>query len=213
MNILNIDCNLFLPTQPDKFYDIGIVDPPYGLNFGKFNRTNKDKDGKRYKANKYENGDWDSEVPEPEYFEQLFRVCKDVIIWGGNYFPLPPHRCFVFWYKQNPVPNFSDGEYAFTTFDRPALCADFRYYGSLQGRGSSEEKIHPTQKPVELYSWLLEKFATPGMKILDTHLGSGSIAIACNTFGVDLTATEINPVYYAAALKRISLKTQQQTLF
>jgi site-specific DNA-methyltransferase (adenine-specific) len=197
----------------DNQFDIAIVDPPYGLNFGNFNRTNKDEYGNRFKANKYHNTDWDKSIPDDEYFEQLFRVSKNQIIWGGNYFPLPPTQCFVFWYKQNPVPNFSDGELAWTSFKKPAVCFDYRYYGNLQGKSSAETKIHPTQKPRELYDFLLDKFAQPGMKILDTHLGSGSIGIACHYFGCELYATEINEVYYHNAMKRIKEKTAQINMF
>jgi site-specific DNA-methyltransferase (adenine-specific) len=197
----------------DNQFDIAIVDPPYGLNFGNFNRTNKDEYGNRFKANRYHNTDWDKSIPDDEYFEQLFRVSKNQIIWGGNYFPLPPTQCFVFWYKQNPVPNFSDGELAWTSFKKPAVCFDYRYYGNLQGKSSAETKIHPTQKPRELYDFLLHKFAQPGMKILDTHLGSGSIGIACHYFGCELYATEINEVYYHNAMKRIKDKTVQIDMF
>lgn len=208
-----MDCVEYMKGCEDNQFDIAIVDPPYGLNFGNFNRTNKDEYGNRFKANRYHNTDWDKSIPDEEYFEQLFRVSKNQIIWGGNYFPLPPTQCFVFWYKQNPVPNFSDGELAWTSFKKPAVCFDYRYYGNLQGKSSAETKIHPTQKPRELYDFLLHKFAEPGMKILDTHLGSGSIGIAAHYFGCELYATEINEVYYHNAMKRIRDKTVQIDMF
>lgn len=208
-----MDCVEYMKGCEDNQFDIAIVDPPYGLNFGNFNRTNKDEYGNRFKANRYHNTDWDKSIPDEEYFEQLFRVSKNQIIWGGNYFPLPPTQCFVFWYKQNPVPNFSDGELAWTSFKKPAVCFDYRYYGNLQGKSSAETKIHPTQKPRELYDFLLHKFAEPGMKILDTHLGSGSIGISCHYFGCELYATEINEVYYHNAMKRIRDKTVQIDMF
>lgn len=213
IRLLNTDCVAFMKECEDKQFDLAIVDPPYGLDFGAFNRTNKDSNGKRYKANKYHNADWDKETPTDEYWEQLFRVSKNQIVCGGNYFPLPPTQCFIFWYKQNPVANFSDGELIWTSFAKPALCFDYRYYGNLEGKTSASEKIHPTQKPIQLYKFLLEKFATPETKILDTHLGSGSIAIACHYFGCELTATEINTTYYEKAQKRIKEQTCQATMF
>jgi site-specific DNA-methyltransferase (adenine-specific) len=201
---------------PDKHFDVAIVDPPYGIGFGSFNRTNRDCTGKRFKANKYKQGDWDSHPPGDEYFAELLRVSKNQIVWGGNYFhQLWSHggKCFIFWFKGNPVPNFSDGELAWTSFNRPALQFDYRYYGSLQGEGVADAKIHPTQKPVELYRWLLSKFSKPGQRILDTHLGSGSHAIACHYFGAHLTACEIDPDYYAAAMDRIGKETAQGDFF
>ena len=209
VELLNIDCMEYMATLPDKAFDLAIVDPPYGLNFGAFNRTNKDSNGNRYKANKYHNADWDKETPTDEYWEQLFRVSKNQIVWGGNYFPLPPTQCFIFWYKQNPVANFSDGELAWTSFAKPALCFDYRYYGNLEGKTSSSEKVHPTQKPVQLYKWILEKFATPETKILDTHLGSGSSAIAAHNMGFDFVGCELDKDYYNAACKRFKQQTMQ----
>jgi site-specific DNA-methyltransferase (adenine-specific) len=204
------DCMALMARFPDKHFDLAIVDPPYGLGFGTFNRTNRSSTGERVKANKYKNGDWDKATPPPEYFEELRRVSKHQIIWGGNYFALPaPFQCFIFWYKQNPVDNFADGELAWTSFERPALCFPFRYYGGLSGGTTAPGKIHPTQKPVELYQWTLENFAVPGQRILDTHLGSGSHAIAAHYFGAHLTACEIDKDYFDAAVDRIKRETAQ----
>lgn len=114
IQLLNIDCMEYMKTIPDKHFDLAIVDPPYGINFGKFNRTNKDSNGNRFKADKYKNGDWDNETPKAEYFKELFRVSKEQIVWGGNYFLdlwQSPCKGFIFWYKGNPVDNFSDGEF------------------------------------------------------------------------------------------------------
>lgn len=158
ITLYNADCMDIMREMPDKAFDLAIVDPPYGLNFGTFNRTNKDSYGNRHKANKYVNGDWDKGIPTDEYWEQLFRITKNQIVWGGNYFPLPPCRGFVFWNKKNPVPNFSDGEFAWTSFNKPARCFDFRYYGNIQGNTNADPKIHPTQKPIELYKWLLVNY-------------------------------------------------------
>lgn len=213
ITLYNADCMDVMREMPDKAFDLAIVDPPYGLNFGTFNRTNKDSYGNRYKANKYVNGDWDKGIPTDEYWEQLFRITKNQIVWGGNYFPLPPCRGFVFWYKKNPVPNFSDGEFAWTSFNKPARCFDFRYYGNIQGNTNADPKIHPTQKPVTLYKWLLGNYAKPGDKILDTHLGSGSICIACDDLGFDMTGIELDQDYYQAAQQRLINHQAQQKLF
>lgn len=212
IKLIHGDCMLLMRETPDKAYDLAIVDPPYGIGFGTFNRTNMDSLGNRYKADKYKNGAWDKEIPPPQYFGELMRVSKNQIIWGGNYFPLPPTQGFIFWYKQNPVKNFADGELAWTSFQTPAKCYPYRYYGGLEGNTSCGEKIHPTQKPAQLYRWVLNNYAKPGDKILDTHLGSGSIAIACHDLGFDLTATEIDKDYYDAAVKRFNLHKSQLQL-
>ncbi len=199
---------------PDGYFDLAVVDPPYGLGFGKFNRVSKASNGERYISNNYVKGDWDKAVPDESYFKELMRVSKDQIIWGGNYFPLGPTQCFIFWYKKNPVPNFADGELAWTSFKKPAVCFDYRYYGNLEGNTSATEKIHPTQKPVKLYQFVFEKFATPDMKVLDTHLGGGSSAIAAHYFGCkEFVGSEINKQYYDAAMKRFSESTMQMQIF
>lgn len=216
VELLNIDCMEYMKGLPDKAFDLAIVDPPYGLGFGAFNRTNKDSSGNRYKADKYKNGDWDSAVPKSEYFEELFRVSKDQIVWGGNYFLelwQTPCKGFIFWYKQNPVSNFSDGEFAWTSFDKVAKCFDYRYYGALEGKTSCSDKIHPTQKPVDLYKWTLMNYANKGYRILDTHLGSGSSAIAAHNMGFDFVGCELDKDYYEAACKRFREQTAQQQLF
>lgn len=216
LTITNEDNMVMMARYPDKYFDLAIVDPPYGIGFGTFNRTNKDSNGNRVKADKYHNSSWDDSIPSDEYFNELFRVSKEQIVWGGNYFPfLWKNGCkgFIFWYKGNPVPNFADGELAWTSFDKVAKQFDFRYYGNLQGKTSAESKIHPTQKPVALYKWLLDKYAKPSDKILDTHLGSGSIAIACHDYGFDLTACELDKEYFDKAMQRIENHTNQTKLF
>ena len=216
INIYNQDCLEAMKDMSDNQFDLAIVDPPYGIGFGKFNRTNKDSNGVRYKANKYKQGAWDNKIPNNNYFKELIRVSKNQIIWGGNYFSyLWKNGCkgFIFWYKGNPVPNFSDGELAWTSFNKVAKQFDYRYYGGLEGKTSASNKIHPTQKPVSLYEWLLINYAKEGDKILDTHLGSGSIAIACHNLGYDLTGYEIDKEYFEAAQKRINIHKQQKRLF
>jgi len=216
MNITN-ECNMELMSRyADNHFDLAIVDPPYGIGFGTFNRTNKASDGTRVKADKYKNSNWDDGIPNEEYFKELFRVSKNQIIWGGNYFPFIwsyGGKGFIYWHKGNPVPNFADGELAWTSFNKVAKQFDYRYYGNLEGNTSASEKHHPTQKPVKLYEWLLMNYAKEGDKILDTHLGSGSIAIACHNLGYDLTACELDEEYYKAAMERIERHKQQLTMF
>lgn len=210
------ECNMELMARyPDNYFDIAIVDPPYGIGFGEFNRTNKATNGERIKANKYKNANWDDSIPTDEYFSELKRVSKNQIVWGGNYFPLLWNngcKGFIFWFKGNPVPNFSDGELAYTSFNKVAKQFDYRYYGNLDGKTSASTKYHPTQKPIQLYQWLLDNYAKQGDKILDTHLGSGSIAIACHDYGFDPTACELDPDYYQASIKRITNHIGQQKL-
>lgn len=133
---------------------------------------------------------------------------------GGNYFDLPPTQCFIFWYKQNPVPNFADGELAWTSFKKPAVCIDYRYYGNLQGKSNVvAAKIHPTQKPIDLYRKTLALFATKGMKILDTHGGSFNHAIAADIEGFDLDIMDIDSEYFQAGVKAYNLHKAQTRLF
>lgn len=216
IDLNNADCLEAMRQMTDNQFDLAIVDPPYGIGFGEFNRTNKRSDGTRYKADKYKNSGWDDSIPTQEYFVELRRVSKNQIVWGGNYFPpLWDNGCkgFIFWYKGNPVPNFADGELAWTSFNKVAKQFDYRYYGGLEGNTSASVKIHPTQKPVKLYEWLLDNYAEQGQTILDTHLGSGSIAIACHNRGYSLTAFEIDKEYFEAAKKRLEVHQSQLTIF
>ena len=197
----------YMATLEDKAFDLAIVDPPYGLNMAK---EKPRKDG-RFAHNKPRT--WDEKIPDAAYFAELRRVSEHQIIWGGNYFPLPPTQSFIFWYKQNPVENFSDGELAWTSFSRPAKCFPFRYYGSLSGASSAGEKVHISQKPIELYEWLLTNYAKPGQTILDTHLGSGSSAIAANNLGFEFVGCEPDADYFDAACQRIDNAQRQESLF
>lgn len=209
----NIDCIEYMKQFPDKHFELAIVDPPYGIGFSDYERGSsgakvKDrytKDGKKQ---------WDKEIPTAEYFNELFRVSKNQIIWGGNYFELPATQCFIFWYKQNPVPNFADGELAWTSFKKPAICIDYRYYGNLQGKGSViDQKIHPTQKPIDLYRNTIKLFAQQGDKILDTHLGSQSSRIAAYDMGFDFYGCELDKDYFEQGNKRFEQYKAQQKLF
>ena len=209
----NEDNMLMMARYPDDYFDLAIVDPPYGLDFAKYNRVSKASNGEKYISNNYKKGDWDNIIPTLEYFKELFRVSKNQIVWGGNYFNLPPNQNFIFWYKQNPVSNFSDGEYAWTSFKKPALCFDYRYYGNLEGNTSASKKYHPTQKPVKLYEWTLTNYAKEGDKILDTHRGSASLDIACHNLGFDLVTCEIDKTYFAEGNERLEQHQQQLTMF
>ena len=209
------DCVTALKRYADNHFDLAIVDPPYGLGIDgqKLNNTNKNPKHNR-KAHSFKG--WDNAIPNAEYFSELKRVSKNQIVWGGNYFPfLWQNGCkgFVFWYKGNPVPNFADGELAYTSFNKVAKCFDFQYYGGLEGNTKASTKIHPTQKPVKLYQWLLHNYSEKGQKILDTHLGSGSIAVAAHYFGVDLVGVEIDEEYYNKAKERVNELTKQTTMF
>ena len=201
INIYNQDCLEAMKNMDDNSYDLAIVDPPYGLKKAGV------QGGGKMKNRAFNRGEvfrWDI-APNREYFDQLFRVSKHQIIWGGNYFDLPPSRCVICWNKKQPWENFSQWEMGWTSFDYPApmFCFDNRYQG----------KIHPTQKPVELYVWCLNKYAKPGDQILDTHLGSGSIAIACHNLGFDLDGYELDVDYYEAASKRLKEHQRQLRLF
>nr|DAN38627.1 MAG TPA: adenine specific DNA methyltransferase [Caudoviricetes sp.]DAX99550.1 MAG TPA: adenine specific DNA methyltransferase [Caudoviricetes sp.] len=181
--VYNMDCMEYMKSIPDKFFDLAIVDPPYGLPKDSSNGRGKLKNRK---FNKGHIIDWDI-APSKEYFNELFRVSKNQIIWGGNYFDLPPTRCFVCWDKVQPWENFSQVEFAWTSFDYPAKL--FRF------DNRTGDKIHPTQKPVELYAYLLKTFAKKGDRILDTHLGSGSSRIATYKLGFDFYGCEIDKDY------------------
>lgn len=200
ITLYNADCMDIMRAMPDKAFDLAIVDPPYGIDINP-NMGLAAGAKKRHKAI-----EWDKAAPPIEYFDELFRVSKNQIIWGGNYFPLPPCRHFIFWDKLvSPGLSFSDGEMAWTSFDRA-----IRKYTQ---RNIYDGKIHPTQKPVELYGWLLRNYARPGDKILDTHLGSGSICIACHDLGFEMTGIELDKDYYEAASKRLRAHQMQQVLF
>jgi site-specific DNA-methyltransferase (adenine-specific) len=186
----NIDCLEYMRSLDDKVFDLAIVDPPYGLPKSSTHGRGKLKDRILNADSIHE---WDI-VPRKEYFDQLFRVSKNQIIWGGNYFDLPPTRCVVCWDKMQPWENFSQIELAWTSFDKPASL--FRF------DNRTKDKIHPTQKPVELYAWLMRKFASEGDRILDTHLGSGSSRIASYKLGFDFVGCEINQRYYEAQEER-----------
>ena len=201
IEMLNCDCMEYMATLPDKAFDLAIVDPPYGLERFKKGGSHVNKYGD-------EKGKWNNEKPTKEYFDELFRVSKNQIIWGGNNFHLPTSEYFIIWQKSN-APDFSFAmcELAWTSCKVPAKI--FTHYHV----NASDARIHPTQKPVALYKWLLSRYAKPGDKILDTHGGSGSICIACHDLGFDLTWMELDADYYKAASKRYKDHAAQMMLF
>lgn len=186
----------YMSTVEDKFFDLAIVDPPYGIGISS-NPVRQMHDKKQ----------WDNAIPNDDYFKELFRVSKNQIIWGGNYFPLPPSQGFLIWDKKQPE-DFSLAmcEFAWSSIQSPAK---IWRYSVLTER----DKIHPTQKPVDLYGWILNRYAKEGDKIFDSHLGSGSIAIACHKYKFDLTACEIDTEYFEAANKRYLNHISQTSLF
>ncbi len=198
----NRDCVEAMKEFPDKFFELAIVDPPYGMP--------KDSTHGRGKLKNriLNNGgveEWDI-APLKEYFEELFRVSKMQIIWGGNYFALPPSRGFVIWDKEQPFENFSGCEYAWLS--TPTVSKIFRLAATRTG----EDKIHPTQKPVKLYKWLLSNYAKEGDKILDTHLGSGSSRIAAHGMGFDFYGYELSPEYFEKQEKRFQNYVSQTVI-
>lgn len=207
--VFNMDCMEGMKQYPDKYFDLSIVDPPYGIDISKELSKRGDtcsKNGYR----KYAMKDWDNAVPDAAYFDELFRVSKNQIIWGGNYFSLPPSRCFIVFDKRQRDFSFADAELAWTSFKTSIRCFDYSR-GKMQSE--SMGKFHPTQKPIALYKWLLQNYAKAGDKILDTHLGSGSSRIACYDMGFDFTGYELDKDYFDAQEKRFNTHIQQQKLF
>jgi site-specific DNA-methyltransferase (adenine-specific) len=200
--LINADCMEYMATVPDKYFDLAIIDPPYGLG-------NKLVDGGAGRNGKFDkNRDsvkWDI-LPADEYFEQLFRVSKNQIIWGSNYFSMPPTRCNLIWYKMQEFSG-ADFELAWTSFDKAS-----KAFKMSRVEAYSDGKIHPCQKPIKLYEWLLTNYAKKGQRVFDSHLGSGSSAIAAHYFGVDFVGTELDKDYFDAARARFDMATKQQAM-
>mgnify|MGYP006100882851 FL=1 len=203
MNITNEDNMELMSRYEDNYFDLAIVDPPYGLG----DKTTKGGCNKNSQV-KFKEHKWDNEIPKDEYFIELKRVSKNQIVWGGNYFPFlwdKSCRSLITWDKMVYIPTMSQVEYAWYSLDKlPQL---------VKINNNDSNRQHPTQKPVKLYEWLLMNYAKEGDKILDTHLGSGSIALACHNLGYDLTACELDKEYYNAAMERIERHKQQLTMF
>ena len=215
ITITNEDNMDLMARYPDKYFDLAIVDPPYGI--GEDGAKNHSR-SKKAKAQEYTPKNWDSLSPNKEYFNELIRVSKNVIIWGANHFieniPNQNSSSWIVWDKQNGDNDFADCELAWSNHKTAVRKFEFRWAGMLQGDMKNKEtRIHPTQKPVALYKWILDKYAKQGDKILDTHLGSGSIAIACHDYDFELTACELDKEYYDAAVQRIKQHVKQQRLF
>lgn len=207
IELIHGDCMDVMKKYPDEYFDLAICDPPYGIGAGGKSFINgTSKSVKPY----YKTDCWDKSIPEASYFMELKRISVNQIIWGGNYFShlLPPFRCFIFWDKTIHGNSYADGELAWTSFDSVA-----RYFRENIAQTNSEGRIHPTQKSVKLYRWLLKNYAKEGDKILDTHGGSMSSAIACHQMGFDLTLCELDKDYYEAGVKRFKEQTMQQDLF
>ncbi len=185
----------YMATQPDNAFDLAIVDPPYGIE--RFKKAGS------IMNNAIQMVEWDIK-PTAGYFSELQRVAKQQIIWGGNYFDLPPSKHFIFWHKLDAAPSFASGELAWASHDKPAA-----YWKSA----IEKNKCHPCQKPIKLYDWLLTNYASNEMRILDTHLGSGSSAIAAHYFGCDFVGCEIDTDYYNAASERFDRETRQVAMF
>ena len=196
--LYNMDCMEGMKQFPDKYFDLAIVDPPYGISITDSGRLGK------YNIN---NNRWDDNIPTDDYFNELFRISENQIIWGGNYFPLPPTRGFIIWDKKQPEGvSFASCEFAWSSFDRSAKTF---YFSPMQDK----YRFHPTQKPVALYKWLLKNYAKKGDKILDTHVGSASSLIACYQMNFDFIGFEIDKDYYEKALKRMADEMAQISLF
>ena len=204
IKLINDDCMNILKDYDDNYFDLAIVDPPY--------KDQKDQNPTQHMRKNAINSSMSNfgNKPDKFYFDELFRVSKNQIIWGGNYFLEYLHNTsgMICWNKHQPFETFSDFELAWTSFDCIARIFDM----SIK-EGNKTKKIHPTQKPIKLYNWLLHNYAKKGQKILDTHLGSGSIAISCYDFGVDLVGIEINELYFKKAKERISNMTLQIGIF
>jgi site-specific DNA-methyltransferase (adenine-specific) len=214
--LYNCDCMEYMRGLPDKAFELAIVDPPYGIGeSGDSNSTrSKMAVSKNYKAF----AGRDLLPPDAKYFIELLRVSKNQIIWGANHFadrlPYPASPSWIVWDKENGENDFADCELAYSSFKKAVRRFRFQWQGMLQGdMKNKEERIHPTQKPVKLYEWLLTNYAKPGDRILDTHLGSGSSAIACLNLGFEIVGCELDEDYFAAACKRIRMATAQERLF
>ena len=200
IELLNEDCMAVMARYPDKYFDLACVDPPYGIGVNSMNMGSR-------KTIRPDSRSWDDSVPPQEYFTELQRVSKEQVIWGGNYFDLRPSRCFVVWDKGESMygRDFAECELAWVSFDKSA-----RIY---KQNPNQLDRIHPTQKPVKLYEWLLTNYAKPGQRILDTHGGSMSIALACHNLGFDLTLCELDNDYYDAGVNRYEQHIKQLKMF
>lgn len=216
--LYNEDCMQALKEIPDNYFDLAIVDPPYGIGYSQSAHKNSGQQYGKALAKKadYDFKDWDSSSPDKEYFEELRRVSKNQIIWGANHFisNMPyDSSCWIVWDKVNGTNHFADCELAWTSFDTAVRKFEFMWNGMLQGNMKDKEiRFHPTQKPVQLYAWLLNRYAKKGDKILDTHVGSASSLVACYRLGFDYIGFEIDKDYFEKAQKRLEVEQSQMRL-
>lgn len=216
----NMDCMDGMAQFPDKYFELAIVDPPYGIGETAKRALTRGKSsskwGKAHPVIYAGNNEWDDNPPDKSYFDELFRVSENQIIWGANYYPehLIRSMGWIAWYKKGQSPNsdFSDCEFAYTSFWRASKFFNYPWVG-FGAVNSKEVRIHPTQKPVALYKWLLQNYAKPCDKILDTHVGSASSLIACHQMGYEYVGFEIDKDYYAMAKRRLELAQAQVSLF
>jgi site-specific DNA-methyltransferase (adenine-specific) len=216
MKITNEDNMALMARYPDNYFELAIVDPPYGIgeDGSKGVRTSPSRPNSYLREPKHKAKGWDNKVPDKEYFIELLRVSKNAIIFGANHFieniPKANTSCWIVWDKKNGDTDFADCELAWSNMKTAVRKYEIHKFHETRG---GKDCIHPTQKPVALYKWLLDKYAKQGDKILDTHLGSGSIAIACHDYGFDLTACELDKEYFDKAMERINNHVAQQKLF
>lgn len=210
------DCMDYMAGLPDKAFDLAIVDPPYGIKQDGHRENNRSK---LAISTDYHKALWDQPPPDARYFRELERVSKNQIVWGGNHLAAAIGQsspCWIVWDKFTSG-GFADCELAYTSFKTAVRKFEYPWNGMIQGfhgsKSKNENRIHPTQKPIALYEWLLTNYAKPGQRILDTHLGSGSHAIACNNLGFELMACELDTDYYNASIERIKQHHAQQRLF
>ena len=202
----NEDCMDLLKRTPDKYFELSIVDPPFGIG------ANKEKEHNGWKS--YGVKEWDNKIPNKDYFAELFRVSRNQIVWGGNYMTefLPPKMCWLMWDKGQRDFSLADGELAWTSFDKALRIFNMPRASAMKDAKDNGGKIHATQKPVKLYEWILMNYAKEGDKILDTHRGSASLDIACHNLGYDLVTCEIDTDYFNDGNKRLKQHQQQQVM-
>ncbi len=210
-NVFNIDCLEAMKDYPDNHFELAIVDPPYGINADKAQNNG----GEKYGYKKYKDTEWDKEIPIKEYWESLLRVSKNQIVWGGNYMTifLKPSMGWIIWDKGQRDFSLADAELAWTSFNKAVRIFEMSRGEALAKNNKTGGRIHPTQKPVKLYEWLLLNYAKEGDKILDTHLGSGSSRIAANRLGFEFTGFELDEDYFKDHVKRFENEVAQKRLF
>ena len=195
-----------LKRTPDKYFELSIVDPPFGIG------ANKEKEHNGWKS--YGVKEWDNKIPNKDYFAELFRVSRNQIVWGGNYMTefLPPKMCWLMWDKGQRDFSLADGELAWTSFDKALRIFNMPRASAMKDAKDNGGKIHATQKPVKLYEWILMNYAKEGDKILDTHRGSASLDIACYNLGFDLVTCELDTDYFNDGNKRLKQHQDQQVI-